>query len=488
MARAIPFSAAALEKLGIRRLELDSRKVRPGDTFVAIRGTSRDGRDFIPEAIANGAASVLWDSEDYESKTNLAVPNLGIAELRSNLGAVASHVLGNPSSRLWVIGVTGTNGKTSCSQWIASALTKLDKKCGVVGTLGTGFPGALIPGANTTPDAVALHSKLAGFVDQGARAVAMEVSSHALVQHRVNAVEFDLALFTNLTQDHLDYHGTLSDYRAAKARLFDFPTLKAAALNLDDAFGRELYRRLARPRLDVLGYGFSAGCAVLARDLRQNEAGVAFEVTTPWGTAEMVSPVPGRFNAYNLLATMSALLLSEVSLDRAVGAVQQIEAVPGRMQKLGGGAAPTVIVDYAHTPDALQNVLSTLRETSARALICVFGCGGDRDRAKRPLMGEIASRLADQVVITSDNPRNEDPFEIIADITTGTSGAPQVIADRRTAIEAAVAAAQQHDVVLIAGKGHETYQEVRGVKLPFDDVEVARHALELWSDRNAAAE
>jgi UDP-N-acetylmuramoyl-L-alanyl-D-glutamate--2,6-diaminopimelate ligase len=240
--------------------------------------------------------------------------------------------------------------------------------------------------------------------------------------------------------------------------------------------------------LQVVGYGFGAGCAVLARDLRQHEAGLTFEVTTPWGTAEIRSALPGRFNAYNLLATLSALVLSEVRLPDAVEALQQVEAVPGRMQKLGGGDVPTVIVDYAHTPDALQNVLATLREAGKRALVCVFGCGGDRDRAKRPLMGEIASRLADRVIVTSDNPRNEDPFAIIAEITAAMSGSPQVISDRRAAVEAAVLGAERQDIVLIAGKGHETYQEVRGVKLPFDDAEVAKHALKLWSDRDAAAE
>ncbi len=488
---AAPFDPAVLKNLGceISRLAIDSRRVQPGDTFVAYPGEQQDGRNFIRAAVAAGAGSVLWDSASQQWDASLSIPNLGVPHLRRHLGAIASHVLGNPSSKLWVIGVTGTNGKTSCSQWIASCLNRLNKKCAVIGTLGTGFPGALIETRNTTPDALALQLAMAGFVEADARAVALEVSSHALIQDRVNAVEFDIAILTNLTQDHLDYHGSMANYRVAKTKLFDCPGLKFAVLNLDDPFGLELLRRLPRPGLNVLGYGFNAGsCAFLGRDLRQDEAGLSFEVATPWGIAELKSALLGRFNACNLLAALAALCLSDIQLADAVSALQEIEAVPGRMQRLGGADLPLVIVDYAHTPDALKNVLATLRETAQGMLVCVFGCGGDRDRGKRPLMGEVASVLADKVILTGDNPRSEDPLAIISEITAGTSGAPQVIPDRKTAIECAIAEARKDDIVLIAGKGHEVYQEVAGVKLPFDDVKVAQHALSFWNKSDDAVE
>ncbi|HET6756070.1 MAG TPA: UDP-N-acetylmuramoyl-L-alanyl-D-glutamate--2,6-diaminopimelate ligase [Burkholderiales bacterium] len=479
---AAPFDPVQLKKLGrdISRLVLDSRTVQPGDTFVAYQGERHDGRHFIRAAVAAGAQSVLWDSLGWHWDATLLVPNLGIPSLRRHLGAIASHVLSHPSAKLWVIGVTGTNGKTSCSQWIASALNRLDKKCAVIGTLGAGFPGELVETRNTTPDALSLHTAMAQFVEAGSRTVTLEVSSHALIQDRVNAIEFDIAVLTNLTQDHLDYHGDMAGYRSAKAKLFDCPGLKFAVLNLDDSFGLELLRRLPRPGLNVLGYGFNAGsCAFLGRDLRQDEAGLTFEVATPWGVAEINSVLLGRFNACNLLAALAALTLSDIKLADAVSALHEVEPVPGRLQRIGGGGLPVVVIDYAHTPDALKNVLSTLRELAQGALICVFGCGGNRDRAKRPLMGEVASSLADRVFLTSDNPRSEDPLAIISEIAAGTTGQPEVIAERRAAIERAIAEAQKDDIVLIAGKGHEAYQEVAGVKLPFDDVKVAQAALAL---------
>ncbi|MGH8727325.1 MAG: UDP-N-acetylmuramoyl-L-alanyl-D-glutamate--2,6-diaminopimelate ligase [Burkholderiales bacterium] len=480
IAEAAPFDPCMLEKLGcpISRLAVDSREVRAGDTFLAFPGEAQDGRNFIAAAVAAGAGSVLWESAGWQWDSNLSVPNLAVPNLRRHVGAIASNVLGNPSAKLWVIGVTGTNGKTSCTQWIAGALNRLDKKCAVIGTLGMGFPGALAETSNTTPDALILHSAMAEFVEAGARAVALEVSSHALVQDRIAAIDFDIAVLTNLTHDHLDYHRDMAAYRAAKAKLFDCPGLKFAVLNLDDPFGLELLRRLPRPGLNVLGYGFDAGhCAFHARDLRQDEAGLTFEVATPWGIAEINSVLVGRFNARNLLAALAALCLSDVKLADAVSALNEATPVPGRLQKIGGGELPIVVIDYAHTPDALKNALATLRELTKGSLVCVFGCGGDRDRGKRPLMGEVAAALADKVVLTSDNPRSEDPLAIIADIAVGTSGAPEVIADRKAAIEHAIAEAQKDDVVLVAGKGHEAYQEALGVKLPFDDLKIAEKAL-----------
>ena len=497
------FKASAVNVLGIKRLVTDSRAVKPGDTFVAFRGEVRDGRDYIAQAIANGAASVLWDRHNFLWNPTWRVPNLGIADLRRRAGEIASHVYGRPSAKLWVMGVTGTNGKTSCTQWIAQSLTRSGRKCAVIGTLGSGFPGMLEATHNTTPDALRLHDALRGYARSGARAAALEVSSHGLVQHRLSGIEFDLALLTNLSRDHLDYHGTMRSYRAAKARLFGWPTLKWAVLNLDDRFGAELVARMRRPSLNVLGYGFSrtksprtAGSRLLrvqGRNLRIGADGLSFDVSTPWGSASLSSSLIGRFNAANLLGSLAALLASDTGLDDSVNALHQMKAVPGRTERYGGGPRPLVIVDYAHTPDALEQVLRALRETMPRVrpgtgaardvsqgprLICVFGCGGERDRGKRPLMGAIAARLADHAIVTSDNPRHEDPVAIIADIARGTRRATITVEpDRARAIQLAIDIARRGDVVLIAGKGHEQYQDIGGVKRPFSDAAVAVTAL-----------
>jgi UDP-N-acetylmuramoyl-L-alanyl-D-glutamate--2,6-diaminopimelate ligase len=463
----------------------------------------RDGRDYIAQALANGAASVLWERRDFAWNRMWRVPNLGIADLRRRAGEIASHVYGRPSAKLWTVGVTGTNGKTSCSQWIAQSLTHVGRKCAVIGTLGSGFPGMLEATDNTTPDAARLHAILREFVRDGARAATMEASSHGLVQHRLSGVEFDLALFTNLSRDHLDYHGTMRGYRAAKARLFSWPTLKWAVLNLDDKFGAELVARMRRPSLNVIGYGFTrkgsprtAGSRLLrvqGHNLRLRLDGLSFDVATPWGSASVSSGLIGHFNAANLLGSLAVLLASDTGLDESVNALKRVKALPGRTERYGGGRRPLVIVDFAHTPDALEQVLRTLREIvlhdrsksdnvrrSPRAprLVCVFGCGGERDRGKRPLMGEVASRLADQVVVTTDNPRRENPLAIIADITRGVRGPTTTIEpDRTRAIRMALDQARRGDVVLIAGKGHERYQEMGGIKRPYSDAAVVAGAL-----------
>jgi UDP-N-acetylmuramoyl-L-alanyl-D-glutamate--2,6-diaminopimelate ligase len=490
-----PAIAKAVDGLGVRRLVTDSRKVRPGDTFVAYPGELRDGREFIPLAIASGASSVLWEARDFSWKPQWRVANLGVRNLRLRAGEIAHYVNGMPSEKLWVIGVTGTNGKTSCSQWIAQALARTGRKCAVVGTLGSGFPGALEPSVNTTPDAIELHAALAGFLRRGARCVSMEVSSHGLSQNRLSGIQFDVALLTNLTRDHLDYHGTMRAYRAAKARLFRWPSLKYAVLNFDDAYGAGLAARMPRRATRVIGYGFghagaARGCRqphVRGKNLRMDTNGLAFEVSTPWGRAALESRMLGRFNAVNLLGALATLLASGVSLEDGVSALQRVKAVPGRAERCGGGRQPLVVIDYAHTPDALEKILIALRELMnsgaprprARQgrLICVFGCGGERDRGKRPLMGGIATRLADSVIVTSDNPRSEDPLAIIADILEGAEADCAVIPDRARAIRQAVATARRGDIVLIAGKGHERYQEINGVRRPFSDVDKARSAL-----------
>ncbi len=340
------------------------------------------------------------------------------------------------------------------------------------------------------PDAAWLHAQLADFARRDAQAVSMEVSSIGLAQDRVAGVQFDVALFTNLTRDHLDYHRTMRRYKFAKARLFECTSLKYAIVNLDDEFGAELAQRVQRRGLKVIGYGFngSAGSkGVSASNLVADAHGVRFDVASPWGAARVASSIRGHFNAANLLGTLAVLLASGVGLRKSVAALARLTPAPGRMQALGGGKRPLVIVDYAHTPDALEQVLSTLRQLISphaspltpqpSRLICLFGCGGERDRGKRPLMGRIAARLADEVVLTNDNPRHEDPSVIIGDILAGMEGKAKIEPDRRRAIKNAISKAGHGDVVLIAGKGHETYQEVKGVRQAFSDVGVARAAL-----------
>ena len=479
-----PFDFSALAALGVKltRLVTDSRALRPGDTFIACPGEHRDGRRFIPDAIAAGCNAVLWERTDFVWNDAWKVPNLGIANLRAKSGVIAEHIYDRPSEKLWMLGITGTNGKTSCAHWIAQALGRLGRQCAVVGTLGNGFPGALTHSINTTPDAVTLHEQLRQYRDGGAQCAAMEVSSHGLAQGRVNGVHFDVALLTNLSRDHLDYHGDMAAYAAVKAGLFAWPGLKWAVLNLDDPFGRELAGRLGCGGVQVAGYSLE-GCrdnvhmAVLGRNLKLSPAGIELEIAAPQGAGRLVSPLLGRFNAHNLLGALAALLVSGVKLEEAIGALQEAEAVAGRLQKLGGGGKPLVVVDYAHTPDALEKVLQTLREISGGKLICVFGCGGGRDKGKRPLMGEAASRLADEVIVTSDNPRHEEPQAIIDAIVAGMGANHHVIEDRALAIREALRRAQPGDVVLVAGKGHENYQETGHQRLPFSDAEVAARAL-----------
>ncbi len=468
-----------LAALGVRveRLANDSRRVRPGDIFVAYPGEQRDGRDFIEQAVAAGAAAVLWEADGYVWPAQLTVPNLGVRGLRARVGDIAADLAGHPSRELWMVGVTGTNGKTTCSQWTAAALTALGRPTAVIGTLGHGFPGALSGLSNTTPDAIALHPLLAQYRSQGAQAVAMEVSSHALTQDRVSGVHFDVALFTNLTRDHLDYHGDMQRYGEAKARLFAWPGLRCAVINVDDAFGRSLVQRLAEGKVNVLTYGLSGG-AIAGHRLDLHRLGLTLEIQTPWGSGTVQSALLGAYNAANLLGVLGVLLASDVEFDTAVNALSQLGPVEGRMQTLGGGDKPLVVIDYAHTPDALEQVLTALRaHFGTGRLVCVFGCGGDRDPGKRPAMGGIASRLADTVVVTSDNPRSEDPARIMDAIAAGAAHPVDLEPDRRRAIERAIGGAAAGDVVLIAGKGHERYQEIAGVRHPFNDAETAAHCL-----------
>jgi UDP-N-acetylmuramoyl-L-alanyl-D-glutamate--2,6-diaminopimelate ligase len=464
-----------------KRLTADSRRVQPGDVFVAFPGAHVDGRDFIAQAVANGAAAVIAEQGGKVGAGDTAI--VEVAGLAALSGEIANLVHGRPSEKLWLAGVTGTNGKTSVSQWIAQAMNTLQHRCAVIGTLGNGFLNALDDSPNTTPDAITLHAALAGFLARGADACAMEASSIGLDQGRINGAAFDVAVFTNLTRDHLEYHGTMEAYAAAKEKLFAMPGLGAAVINLDDAFGSALAQRL-RGRLPVLGYTLgtssSAGGAdevLRAENLRMGAAGIEFELNG----ATIAAPVVGRFNASNLLAVAGALLTRGESLNAIAAALREIHPPPGRMQALGGHGMPLVVVDYAHTPDALEKALGVLREAAAARggrLVCVFGCGGERDPGKRPQMGAVAEALADRVVLTNDNPRGEDPRAIVAAIAAGMQRAPQIQADRAQAVAEAVTDADARDVILLAGKGHEPYQEIAGVRHAYSDVATAKSALE----------
>jgi len=471
----------ALEALGVpvTRLAMDSRRVVPGDVFVAVPGAHTDGRRLIPQAIAAGAAGVLWEADGFQWDPAWSAPNFAVRNLRQQLGFIAARVYGDPSLRLWAAGVTGTNGKTSCSHWIAQSLTRLGRRTAVLGTLGNGFPGDLKPGTHTTLDAVSLQAQLAELLSRGASGVVMEVSSHGLEQGRVNGVAFTAALFTNLSRDHLDYHGTMEQYGAAKTRLFHWDSLRYAVINLDDDFGTKLARSLDRSRVNVLGYGLGKG-EISGHNLDLSKRGLTLEIETPWGASVIRSQLLGRFNAANLLGVLGVLLAAGVNLDEASSALEEVEPVPGRLQMLRRPGRPLVVVDYAHTPDALEKVLDTLRAVLGNEgrLICVFGCGGERDTGKRPLMGEIATRLADSVFVTSDNPRGEDPLVIIDQIIAQAHPHYRVEIDRAAAIQQALCEARAEDLVLIAGKGHEAYQEIAGRRLPFSDAEVATRVLE----------
>lgn len=473
---------AILDRLTAQGIEVnslcaDSRAVRPGDVFVAMPGYRTDGRAYIADAVRGGAAAVLHEAGVC---IDAAVPTIAVPNLAALSGEIAHLVYGRPSEQLWMAGVTGTNGKTSVTQWIAQAMQMFDCPCAVIGTLGNGFPHKLAESPNTTPDAISLHRLLADFVGHGAMACAMEVSSIGLDQNRVGGVNFDVAVFTNLTRDHLEYHGTMEAYGAAKAKLFNWPGLGAAVINLDDPFGAELDARLAG-RVRTIGYTLtgevSRGETLAAQDFEMTGTGIAFTLNG----RRIEVPVIGRFNAANLLAVIGALLAGEETFDGICGVLPRLTFPPGRMQAVGGHDAPLLVIDYAHTPDALEKALATLRETAAARggkLVCVFGCGGDRDAGKRPLMGAIAERLADRVLLTSDNPRSEDPDAIIAAIAAGMKSPPRIEPDRARAIEMAIAEADRRDVVLLAGKGHEPYQEIAGVRHPFSDLEHARTALE----------
>lgn len=472
--------------VAIRELTLDSRTVRPGDLFLAVPGMYQDGRTHIADAISRGAAAVAYEADNapavFDSEAKL-VPVKGLA---MQVSAIAGSFYGDPSRGLQVIGITGTNGKTSVSQLLAQALDLLGERCGVIGTLGNGFYGALEQSRHTTPDAVGVQAALAQLKNNGAKAVAMEVSSHGLDQGRVTAIEFDVAVFTNLSRDHLDYHGDMQRYGEAKARLFGWPGLRYRVINLDDDFGRKLAAMPAESKL--VSYSLTDETADLhCTDVRFSDEGIQAHLKTSQGDGLLRSTLLGRFNLSNLLAVVGSLHALGYGLDQILDVMPRLQGPAGRMQRLGGESGPLVVVDYAHTPDALDKVLSAMRPHAQGRLMCLFGCGGDRDRGKRPLMAAVAERLADEVWVTDDNPRTENPAGILDDIRAGFVSADAVhfIPGRAQAIAEIIAAAAPGDVVVLAGKGHEDYQEINGQRMHFSDLEEAEKALSVWEVAHA---
>jgi UDP-N-acetylmuramoyl-L-alanyl-D-glutamate--2,6-diaminopimelate ligase len=460
------FARLAAEGAMIASLSADSRRCAPGIAFFAYPGESADGRAHIADAIGRGTAAVVWEGERFAWRDAWCVPNAAVPGLRHEAGRLAHAFYGRPSEALWTCGITGTNGKTSCSHWLAALLGERGVKTGVIGTLGAGFRGALSSALNTTPDALEVHRLLKAMRDDGASAAAMEVSSHGLVQGRVNGVRFACALFTNLSHDHLDYHGSMEAYAAAKARLFEMPGLETAVVNVDDPIGARI---AAGSSVRTITYGLSEKADLRAASM----LGSRVHIQSSWGRAEATIGAVGRFNVANALGVLGCLIAYGVPFGEGVRMLERLPAVPGRMEKIGD--TPLVVIDYAHTPDALEKVLTALRplaEERGGRLAIVFGAGGDRDPTKRPLMGTVAKRLADRALVTSDNPRGEDPLHIIRQI-----GLADSEPDRALAIEQVIREAAPSDVVLIAGKGHENYQEIAGKRLPFSDAEAARAAL-----------
>ena len=483
------------------KLASDSRRVKAGDVFFAYPGAAGDGRAFIARAIEQGACAVLFDGRDFAWDATWNVPHLAVAELKKNAGPIAHACNGMPDAGMFTVGLTGTNGKTSCAVWLGQAFARLGQTAAVIGTLGVGiFKGRgevdYDVTGYTTPDAVLLAEKLAQVREAGATALAIEVSSIGLEQERTSGMHFDVAIFTNLTRDHLDYHGDMESYESAKRRLFEWPGLKTAVLNLDDPAGLRLVNHLKSrfgSALSLIGYtlrdvaaqGDIDGVAILrASQFKSRHSGTDFHLESPFGGAGVKTHLVGHFNVSNALAVLGALLAKGVALRSAIDAIEALTPAPGRMQQVGGQDAPMVVIDYAHTPDALEKTLGALRQVARErggALWCVFGCGGDRDPGKRAQMGAI-SQVAEHVLVTSDNPRSEEPGAIIAQIVAGMDASHagftiQAIEDRAAAILSAIKHAAKADVILLAGKGHEPYQEIKGRKMPFSDADHAALAL-----------
>ncbi len=471
-------SIAADRDVWVTGIATDSRRVRSGDLFIATRGAVNDGHDFIDAAVAKGAVAVLAE-RDIASAEAVTIK---IRDTRRAAGRIAARFFDHPSRNLGCIGVTGTNGKTSVTQFAATLLSAAGKPAGYGGTLGWSFGGKHCPADLTTEDAVTVQRRLADLVASGAEWVAMETSSHALDQDRVADVAYDVAVFTNLTRDHLDYHGTMERYAAAKRRLFDWPTLQGGVVNWDDPQGRIIYRDRGTA-MNLLRFGSTPDADLAWSDLLFTEAGIEGTLATPWGHRVFQLPLFGEFNVANFAAATAAACLAGASINDVIHACRQLTAPPGRMQFVRSPGHPLVVIDFAHTPDALVKVLAGVKRHTAGRVVCVFGCGGDRDRGKRPLMARAAEAGADRVWVTSDNPRSEDPAAIAYEIAAGFQGrvAVEVELDRAVAIRNAVASATPGDVVVIAGKGHEPYQEIAGVRHSFSDLDVVQRVLGIRS-------
>ncbi|PKH22720.1 UDP-N-acetylmuramoyl-L-alanyl-D-glutamate--2,6-diaminopimelate ligase [Enterobacterales bacterium CwR94] len=462
----------------LREMTLDSRQVAAGDLFVAIKGHALDGRRFIPQAIAQGAAAVIADADldmtDGQITHEHGVPIIWLTQLSQRLSALAGRFYHQPGEQMKVVGVTGTNGKTTTTQLIAQWTTLLGDTGAVMGTVGNGLYGHLVPAENTTGSAVDVQHELNGLLEAGATLTAMEISSHGLVQHRVAALPFAAAAFTNLSRDHLDYHGDMAGYEAAKWTLFAEHQVGHAIINADDEVGRRWLARLPDAVAVTMHDNLQPGCHgrwLKAVNVDYHDGGASLAIESSWGNGSLDSRLMGAFNVSNLLVALATLLTLDYPLEQLIATGSQLQPVCGRMEVFTAPNKPTVVVDYAHTPDALEKALEAARLHCKGALWCVFGCGGDRDKGKRPLMGAIAEQMADIVVVTDDNPRSEDPAAIVADILTGLldPGRARIVAGRAQAVTHAVMQAQPDDIVLVAGKGHEDYQIIGQRRLDYSD-------------------
>lgn len=456
-------------------LQNDSRLIQPGDLFIAYPGAASDGRLFIDKAVSAGAVAVIYEPAHFPEECILpsSIPCIAIPDLAVKLAEIAKEFYSHPSDSLLITGVTGTNGKTTIAYQLAQAHYLLGQGAAYIGTIGQGNVIDLKPLDNTTPDALCLQKLLYQYKEQNLKQVCMEVSSHALVQHRVDAIAFDQAIFTNLTLDHLDYHHNMENYAAAKAMLFAGDSLMCAIINQDDEY-QQIMAAAIKPHVKKLTYGMHQECDVKAVDWHMDINGTEVDVRSPWGQHRLQIKALGAFNIYNSLAVFSSLLASGYAPEHIVAVMSQLKAAPGRLEMVA--QAPYVLVDYAHTPDALENALVTLGQLKKGNLWVVFGCGGDRDKTKRPVMGKIASLNADRIVITSDNPRTEDPQTIVDEIAHGLTSSAQVmqLINREEAIAYALKEADKDDIILIAGKGHEAYQQIGTVKHAFSDQAIVR--------------
>ncbi len=471
--RVIPGAPANAADLEITGLAYDNRAAEPGTLFFCVPGFTRDGHDFASDAIARGAAALV-----VERPLGLGVPEIRVPSVRAAMAPAAAAFYGDPTAELQTVGVTGTNGKTTTAFLVHALLEADGRRTGLLGTVKSVIGGAERPVERTTPEAIELQRTFREMLDSGDAACSMEVSSHALELHRADAIHFAVAIFTNLTQDHLDFHPSMEEYFQAKRRLFEPGRARHAVINVDDPYGTRLAAEFGGVG-PVVTYAVERDATYRALDVRTAMDGSRFTVHGPDGAIELSSPLPGAFNVYNVVGALAAVRALGVPLDTAARAIETAGHVPGRFEPVDAGQEFAVVVDYSHTPDSLENVLRAARQLTEGRVHVVFGCGGDRDRGKRPMMGEIARRLADRVIVTSDNPRSEDPEAIIAEILVGSGPGVEHDADRRRAIGHAIAEAAPGDVVVIAGKGHEQGQEFEGGrKIPFDDVTVAREALE----------